>query len=209
MAGISMTVSEDGVPLEQGSPCVGTFSGKLVNLITPGRETIDIEDIAHALAQLCRFGGHTRFFYSVAEHCCHAHDLCRVNGPEAALAALLHDAHEAYLGDWTRPLQCALPHRVAEELRRIRQSVDISIRQAFDSDVHWWGRNDCHEADRLLLAAEARKLMIESEAWKLGPGTLIELPCWEPEVAEGQFLRRFRIAQKLIQDSGTKAGQGE
>jgi len=199
----------EGVAFELGSPCVGTFTGQLVNLVMPARETIDIEDIAHALANLCRFGGHTQYFYSVAEHCCHAHDLCQVNGPDAALAALLHDAHEAYLGDWTRPLQCALPHRVAEELRWIRQAVDVAIRQAFDSDVHWWGRNDCHEADRLLLAAEARMLMKKSKDWKLGRGTPIALPCWEPGVAKDMFLQRFHGTQKLIRDNVTKAGQGE
>ena len=70
-----------------------TYRGKF-NLLDPRAEDVSIEDIAHALTNLCRYNGHCRPFYSVAEHCVHVADLCR---PELHYAALLHDAAEARL----------------------------------------------------------------------------------------------------------------
>ena len=45
-----------------------TFTGKKIDLINPTREMVDIEDIAHSLSMICRYNGHCRDFYSVAEH---------------------------------------------------------------------------------------------------------------------------------------------
>ena len=68
----------------------------------PNPDDIRIEDIAHALSNQCRFAGHAREFYSVAEHSVHVSQLCL---PEHALWGLLHDASEAYLVDLPRPLK--------------------------------------------------------------------------------------------------------
>lgn len=83
-----------------------TYSGKLVNVIDPDPETIDIHDIAHALANQCRFGGHTKIFYSVAQHSL----LVAAKAPaKYKLEALMHDAAEAYLIDLPRPVKRLLP----------------------------------------------------------------------------------------------------
>ncbi len=67
--------------------CIRTFSGQYVNVFAPDPDTILIEDIAHALSQQCRFGGHLPEFYSVAQHCV----ICALAvPPEHALSALLH-----------------------------------------------------------------------------------------------------------------------
>jgi len=63
-------------------------------------EHINIEDIAHSLSMQCRFNGQTPVFYSVAEHSVFVSELC-----EHGKAGLLHDAHEAYLGDIIRPIR--------------------------------------------------------------------------------------------------------
>src|ERR1035441_7448066 len=74
---------------------IGTFSGLRFWPLDPDPDKILIEDIAHALAHQCRFGGHASKFYSVAEHSVHVSKLC---APKDALWGLLHDASEAYCG---------------------------------------------------------------------------------------------------------------
>jgi hypothetical protein len=80
-----------------------TFTGRQFYPLDPRPEDIDVFDIAHALGYQCRYGGHARRFYSVAEHCI----LMSVFMPtrELALYALLHDAAEAYVVDVPRPLK--------------------------------------------------------------------------------------------------------
>jgi uncharacterized protein len=51
------------------NPYVVTVTGRVVHLLNPSVDEIDIYDIAHALSQICRYTGHTSEFYSVAQHC--------------------------------------------------------------------------------------------------------------------------------------------
>jgi hypothetical protein len=81
---------------------IRTSSGRLFWPLDAREEEIQLEDIAHALSQLCRFVGHTRMFYSVAQHSVLVSRLCP---PADALHGLLHDASEAYLGDVSRPIK--------------------------------------------------------------------------------------------------------
>jgi len=86
-------------------PWVPTWSGRAFPLLAPTPGDVDIRDIAHALGQIPRFIGHLAAFYSVAQHSMHVAALL----PAAMrLYGLLHDAHEAYLGDWSTPLKLAL-----------------------------------------------------------------------------------------------------
>lgn len=82
-----------------------TFSGKFVDPLDLNPEDINIFDIAHALSNICRFGGHCPIFYSVAQHsvlCSH------MASPNNKLEALMHDASEAYLSDVPTPIK----HRI-------------------------------------------------------------------------------------------------
>src|SRR5690606_26884872 len=90
------------------------YSGEPFYPLAVKPEDIHITDIAHALGMVCRYGGHCRRFYSVAEH---SVLLSHTVDPEHALWALLHDATEAYLGDVVRPLKHQLPGYIAAELR--------------------------------------------------------------------------------------------
>ena len=81
---------------------IDTFTGKKIDPFNPDPDCIVIEDIAHALGMLCRFGGHCTEFYSVAEHSVHVSNLVPIG---FELWGLLHDATEAYIGDVVRPIK--------------------------------------------------------------------------------------------------------
>jgi hypothetical protein len=87
-----------------------TYTGKYVNPLRPLAKDICIEDIAHSLSQICRFGGHCRFSYSVAQHSLLVCDLVgkriiNERRKEIQLWGLLHDAAEAYYGDIISPIK--------------------------------------------------------------------------------------------------------
>ncbi len=87
-----------------GPTCITTYTGGTFDYSKFGPDDIDIRDIAHALSHLCRFTGHTNIFYSVAQHCLLVSEKIP-GGPEVKLAALLHDAAEAYVNDLSSPLK--------------------------------------------------------------------------------------------------------
>lgn len=93
--------------------CVRTVSGNYVNVVDPKPETITIEDIAHSLSHMPRFGGHLPVYYCVAQH---SLEVCNCSYPDDMLQALLHDASEAYLMDVPRPLKNHLPeYKIIED----------------------------------------------------------------------------------------------
>jgi hypothetical protein len=98
---------------------IQTYTGRKFYPFAPRPEDIDIRDIAHALSMQCRYAGHTRQFYSVAEHCVLIADaLRRVGQPDKIVAAgLMHDATEAYLVDLPRPVKNCLPGYKDAEVR--------------------------------------------------------------------------------------------
>lgn len=92
------------------------MSGTKWFITDPSPEDVRIDDIAHALSMICRYGGHCREFYSVAEHSLRMARIAdKEHGLDAAMWALLHDAPEAYLGDMVRPLKRTMPEYKAIE----------------------------------------------------------------------------------------------
>ena len=79
-----------------------TAGGGVFDLMDPTPEMVDWHDVILSLAKQCRFNGHCRRFCSVAEHSISVADLLP---PELRLYGLLHDAHEAYVGDVPAPLK--------------------------------------------------------------------------------------------------------
>jgi hypothetical protein len=87
-----------------------TFKGRKVWPLDPRPGDADLDEIIHALSNICRFNGHVPVFYSVAQHSvlvsrCVAEVWPNKNWPYLALEGLFHDAPEAYLGDVIRPLK--------------------------------------------------------------------------------------------------------
>lgn len=157
-----------------------TVTGRKFWPMDPRPEDVDIIDIAHALSMICRFGGHCLRFYSVAEH---SVLIARKAPPEYQLAALLHDASEAYLSDIVRPLKRSLPeYRLAED------RVQHAIRLRFS--LGYVGGQCVKQLDRAILADErAQNMEPTDEVWSIGEGPLgVTLQFWSPERARDEFL---------------------
>lgn len=119
-------------------------------------DSIDIADIAHALSNICRFGGHVDRFYSVAQHSVIVSDLVP---QEHKLAALLHDASEAYLSDIVSPAK-----RILDDYKKLETKVTWTINRKFGIDTS-------HEyiklADRQALYAEAMTFFGTVDDWNI------------------------------------------
>jgi hypothetical protein len=120
-----------------------TASGKIVNLFNPDPNTLWIKDIAHGLAHTCRWNGHTKSFYSVAEHCVRVADRLP---KEKKLTGLLHDAEEAYFGDIISPIKNILPSDIIEKIINFREvifkkynvpPIDDEVDAADKAEMYW------------------------------------------------------------------------
>lgn len=108
---------------------VGLYGDRFFDIVDPKPELIDILDIASALSKVCRFGGHVREFYSVAQHSV----LCaQLASPAAKRHALLHDAAEAYIGDLVRPLKY-IPE-IYEQYSQLESKLESVIYERFGLD---------------------------------------------------------------------------
>lgn len=131
---------------------IQTHTGKHFDLLDPKPELVDPRDIVYALANICRFTGHVRPFYSVAQHCVH---VAKLVSPAARAWGLLHDAAEAYVGDINQPLHVAMRMTI----KPIERKIAEAIRQRFGIELTPDIETEVHEADLTMLATEARDLL--------------------------------------------------
>jgi len=170
-------------------PVIQTRSGIYFNLLNPRPEDVRIEDIAHALANLCRFGGHTREFYSVAQHSC----LVAALVPDhLKLHALLHDAAEAYCGDMISPLKMCVPGYVT-----IQKRIEAAVAERFNIPHELPA--EIKRADLVALATERRDLMPDCpHKWDcldgVEPHPMPEIPM-RPSYAREIFLAMAELFQ--------------
>lgn len=152
--------------------CIRTRSGLYVNVFEPDPETIIIEDIAHALAMQCRFGGHLPVMYTVAQHSYY----CALSAPpEHRFATLMHDASEGYLLDVPSPIKKKLTG-----YRGIEDNLMKVIAQKFGFEYPLSGL--VHEVDHDALKWEWHYSMLQN--------TIIPDA---PEVAKEKFLLAFHL----------------
>ena len=108
-----------------------TVSGYEVDLLAPSWRDVDLSDVARGLSQINRFCGQTRRPFSVAEHSIVVGDLVP---PHLKLAALLHDAHEALIGDVPTPavraLEVLVGPRLSWAIARLKHGLDLAIARA-------------------------------------------------------------------------------
>lgn len=172
--------------------CIGNTiklgSGVYFDLANPSYEQINIDDIANALSKICRFGGHCKGFYSVAEHCVLASHAARAKGHsrEVCEAILLHDAAEAYIGDMVKPLKIMIPQFSAIEKR-----IEREIEKAFVVDFakHSYVIN---KYDLGMLFAERKQLFGADEVVWSGESEFealdVQLKKWSPHEAYLMFI---------------------
>lgn len=173
---------------------ITTVSGRRISLIEPDIATIRIEDIAHSLAMQVRFNGHVRDFYSVAQHSVIVSRIVEGNVPGLALAALLHDAAEAIVGDVVQPLK----RRMGGEYDVYESRSQVAIHRAVglpDAVSHQEERI-IKLADLTALATEKRDLFDHDDGpWEILAGiSPLEqrlIPITNPVQARAEFLDRF------------------
>ena len=162
-----------------------TYLGIQFHPTDPRPEDVNINDIAHHLSLICRFGGAVKQFYSVGQHSLFVADLLP---KPLKLQGLMHDATEAYIGDMIRPLKLSMP-----EFRACEDRVWRAICERFNLDPTLdLGVKD---ADNIALLTERRDLLLPTGyQWSLlakyqpAKRTIHPLPA---PVVEDYFLKYF------------------
>ncbi len=168
---------------------IQTSTGRKIYLDNFKNNDYYIGDIAHSLSNKCRFNGHSKFFYSVAQHCVLASGL--IKDKSKALETLLHDSGEYVMPDMPRPIK-----NYFKNIEEFEYNITADIFTRYG--LNWPLDKDIVEVDDRLLATEARQIMNKCniDEWpvigKLEPYNIV-LDSWRPEHAKQMFLDRFNF----------------
>lgn len=189
--------------MEQTPSMISVYRGHYFDLLNPQGFDYDIEEIAHALSNLCRYTGHSTKFYSVAEH---SVLVSRILPDRLALAGLLHDASEAYCGDVSKPLKELLP-----AYKEIEQGVAKAIFHHFGLD--WPMHEEVHAADAKLYWAERATIAPQETRDAIfnqdNRATRLVTPTgMSPAHAKRMFLARYKELTNGQEAEGPKASAG-
>lgn len=163
---------------------MSTWSGKAFWPLDPHPDDIRITDIARALSMQCRFNGHLKKFYSVAQHSVWVSEKVPAG---FEMEGLLHDASETYIGDLIRPVKYQCPDFI-----NIEKKIETALAIKFDLPLSM--SPEVKKTDTLALWTEKRDLLSPHDEVDWGPVQPAHpdpiLPVG-PEEAEKMFLRRF------------------
>lgn len=163
-----------------------TVTGRLIDFNKFKPEDVDIKDIAHGLSFMCRFNGHCKYFYSVAQHSIR---VASILPDDHRLQGLLHDASEAYLADIARPVKMHLP-----DYKILENRVLSCIFERFDLPTKL--PDIVKRADDILLRIEMNELMPHCNF----PSSLKNIPPIPASAyAKEIFLETFRSEQLCLQ----------
>lgn len=194
-------------------PFISTYTRKKIHFGKVSPADICIEDIAHSLAHLCRYTGHTRMFYSVAQHSLLVAEKIP-GGSGLKLAALLHDAAEAYIGDVSSPLKQWLRNQGNFAYRDLHDTLDQAIGERYHISPSQFHCTDVKLYDRAAQVFEAEAFMglslenLDEHNFSTALRELWQL--WDPlEFAaknsdlefgqvEAEFIQRFETLMKAI-----------
>jgi len=178
------------------SVCDGTIQlvdGRYFNFRKPRAHRYEITVIAHALSHICRYTGHVRDFYSVAQH---SVLVSHIVDPEFALWGLLHDAAEAYVGDVSAPLKQLLP-----EYKLIEREIEFHLWRQFGLEGEL--PPEVKHADLVALAMEQRDLMPADAPWAVLDGIKpIASPVFAATArgSKNMFLKRFNALTNATEE---------
>ncbi len=154
-----------------------TYTGLQFQPFAPKPEQISLMDIAHSLSNICRYNGHCKHFFSVAQHSLNCAEFAKNNGYDKRMQlwSLFHDAAEAYISDLPGPIKRHMP-----EFNKLEENIQRVIYEALkipspDSEKHEWIIN---RIDQIMLITEGSKLgYISFQEWipYLSPDNEIEI----------------------------------
>lgn len=153
----------EGVPGTATESFLQTFSGHLISVQRPDPAMIDFVDIITALTKQCRFNGHCKRFYSVAEHTVRGVKLAQKLFPEnkrLAKSFFLHDFTEAYVGDVIRPVKKHVP-----QFKEIEKGFHKAICSHFNVKEDDFDENGVHLIDNYMAMWEKRDLLPDNIFW--------------------------------------------
>lgn len=167
---------------------IALLSGNLFDYNDPENSVVTIDDIATALANVCRFSGHLHYLYSVAQH---AVNCSLIVPPEQAFDALMHDTAEAFTNDLPTPLKWALP--VFKELE-VKIESAMSRKFGFTFPIS----PAVKLADTQMLRMEKEKIKRDRTYWQMLDGIevdhlwdKVDLKLCTPPQAKKLFLNRY------------------
>lgn len=147
---------------------IRTFSGHYVNVFKPKLATLSIVDVAHSLSMQTRFGGHSRVFYSIAEHSLWFARKLQKEGhdPLVVFTGLMHDSSEAYLVDIPKPIKLELPdYNKLEHSLTIRLAKKFGFTYPFPKLIKKLDQKALkHEWNRIIETNKPHKVMTQQEA---------------------------------------------